>query len=47
MFGDASHVFLSEVKKADFECLLSVFYPEYESMLFTIFYVTLIPYIGT
>ncbi len=31
VFGDMSHVFLPGVKKADFECLLSVFYPEYAS----------------
>ena len=34
-FDGASHILLPGVKKADFECLLSVFYPAYASMLFT------------
>lgn len=29
VFSEASHVFLPDVKKADFENLLSIFYPEY------------------
>ena len=34
-FDGASHILLPGVKKADFECLLSVFYPAYASILFT------------